>query len=120
MTFGERLKMLIKEKGIQQQELAITFNLSKQAISGYVNNTRIPNDDIKKKFAKFFNVSVDYLICNTDIKNAILTNIDDVKSIIIENNIKNGIVISGVSDPNSIDIEKLKKALELGLFKKQE
>ena len=93
MTFGERLKILIDEKGLQQQEFASLFNLSKQAISGYINNYRTPNDDLKKKFADFFNVSVDYLIGRTD----------DPNTKIIEKHFK----------PDDISEEDLKFVIEL-------
>ncbi len=68
MTLGERLKSLIEEKGIDQKRFAEIFSLSPTTVSGYVTNYRSPNDEIKKKFADFFGVSVDYLLGHTDIR----------------------------------------------------
>lgn len=69
MTFGERLKSLIDERSIDQKKFAEIFNLSPSTVSGYVTNYRSPNDEIKKKFADFFSVSIDYLLGYTDIRN---------------------------------------------------
>lgn len=81
MKLGERLKELIDEKGIEQQEFAKLFNISPQAVSGYIKNYRTPSDDLKIKIASYFNVSVDYLICNTDIRNynSELNNIENLE-----------------------------------------
>lgn len=62
MNLGIRLKELIEEKNIQQQQFADIFNLSKQAVSSYISGHRTPNDELKKQFADFFNVSLDYLM----------------------------------------------------------
>ncbi len=69
MTLGERLKLLIEEKGIDQKRFAELFNLSPTTVSGYVTNYRTPNDELKKKFADFFGVSIDYLLGHTDKRN---------------------------------------------------
>ena len=61
-TFGERLKNLIDKNGLDQQKFAEIFNLSKQAVTGYVKNRRTPNDELKKKIADYFGVTVDYLV----------------------------------------------------------
>lgn len=67
-TFGERLRNLRLEKGMTQEELASSFNLHKTRISQYELNKRQADDDMKKKLADFFNVSLDYLMGSTDIK----------------------------------------------------
>ena len=68
MTLGERLKSLIEEKGIDQKRFAEIFNISATTVSGYVTNYRSPNDQLKKKFADYFGVSVDYLLGHTDVR----------------------------------------------------
>lgn len=67
-TFGERLRNLRLEKGMTQEELASSFNLHKTRISQYELNKRQADDDMKKKLADFFNVSLDYIMGYTDIK----------------------------------------------------
>lgn len=76
MTLGERLKSLIAEKGIDQKKFAEIFSLSPTTVSGYVTNYRSPNDELKKKFADFFGVSVDYLIGHTDARNVPEKNVE--------------------------------------------
>lgn len=59
---GERLKMLRKDKGITQKELADILGVQKSTISQYETNVNDPSDKSKLLIAKYFNVSVDYLI----------------------------------------------------------
>lgn len=75
MTFGQRFKELRLEKGLTQQELAEDFNkiyghtFSKPSISQYENGKRTPENQALKNFASYFNVSIDYLLGVSDIKN---------------------------------------------------
>lgn len=67
-SFGEILRTLRLEKGLTQDEVASHFGLHKTRISQYELNKRQADDDMKKRLAKFFNVSLDYLMGNTDIR----------------------------------------------------
>jgi len=66
--FSTRFKELRKEKGLTQQELASIINekygftFGKSSISGYENGKAVPETIALTKFAEFFNVSVDYLL----------------------------------------------------------
>ena len=60
--FGKRLKQLRERNGLTQEQLAKTFNLLKSSISMYENDIRLPNIEIIKDFANYFNVSTDYLL----------------------------------------------------------
>ncbi|MEG1312401.1 MAG: helix-turn-helix domain-containing protein [Romboutsia sp.] len=68
VTFGDRLRQLRIEQEMTQEELANIFGLHKTRISQYELNKRQADDELKKKFADFFNVSIDYLIGKSDIK----------------------------------------------------
>ena len=68
-SFGERLRELRIEKNLTQEELANNFGLHKTRISQYELNKRQADDEMKKKFAKYFNVSLDWLMGLTDIRN---------------------------------------------------
>ena len=74
MTFGQRFKELRLEKGLTQQGLAEDFNkiyghtFSKSSISQYENGKRTPENEALKNFALYFNVSIDYLLCISDIR----------------------------------------------------
>lgn len=68
MPFPEILKELREKKGITQQQLASTLNLSKNAISHYEKGVNMPNLDTVQKIADVFDVSVDYLLGRTTIR----------------------------------------------------
>lgn len=68
-SFGERLKELRTEKGILQRELADHLKVSRVTITQYETGNRSPDDEIKKKIAEYFNVSLDYLMGISDIRN---------------------------------------------------
>ena len=60
--FKENLKMLRQEKGIGQVFLAKQINVSKGIISLWENGLREPNMSSLIALAKYFNVSVDFLV----------------------------------------------------------
>lgn len=68
-SFGERLRELRTEKNLTQEELAKHFGLHKTRISQYELNKRQADDEMKKKLAKYFNVSLDWLMGLTDVRN---------------------------------------------------
>jgi repressor LexA len=67
-SFGGRFKELRLEKKLTQQQLAEMFYTKKSSISRYENNLQIPEIDSLKKYADFFDVTVDYLLCRSDTK----------------------------------------------------
>ena len=68
-TFGERLKMLRKSKKITQQQLADLLFVNKSSISRYESNSQLPESSQLQKLADYFDVSLDYLVGRTDIRN---------------------------------------------------
>lgn len=66
---GERLVDLRKDAGLTQDELAVILNINKHSISAYEREKSEPPDAIKIAIARFFHVSVDYLLGVTDIPN---------------------------------------------------
>ncbi|MGJ0846909.1 Helix-turn-helix [Tissierella praeacuta DSM 18095] len=65
----EILKHLRQEREITQRELAKKLNISPSTIAMYETGQRKPDSDMLENIANFFNVSVDYLLGRTDIKN---------------------------------------------------
>lgn len=62
MNYHNRIKELREDKDLSQKELGSKFNVSQKAISQYERKEReIPNDLIIE-FARFFNVTTDYLL----------------------------------------------------------
>jgi transcriptional regulator with XRE-family HTH domain len=68
MDFQDRLKNERKRAGLTQDEFGKKFSLSKQAISSYENGISYPNPDTLKAFANFFDVSVDYLLGESNVR----------------------------------------------------
>lgn len=65
---GIRLKELREGKGLKQSELAKIFNISPSSIGMYETDKREPDDNLKLRFAEYFNVTVEYLM-GADIQN---------------------------------------------------
>ena len=66
--FSERLISLRKEKKLTQYSLAEQLEFSRGQIGNYEQGTREPDQLTLLKIANFFNVSVDYLIGKSNIK----------------------------------------------------
>jgi transcriptional regulator with XRE-family HTH domain len=59
---GERLINLRKDKGLTQKELSEALFINYRTYSGYERDEIEASDDFKIQLAKFYNVSVDYLL----------------------------------------------------------
>lgn len=59
---GERLEELRKDAKLTQEELGRILNISKHAVSSYERGKSEPSDTIKVAMARYFHVSVDYLV----------------------------------------------------------
>jgi transcriptional regulator with XRE-family HTH domain len=62
VSFGEKLKLLRREKAWSQDELAFHANIDGRQISRYENDRVTPSIDVAVKIAKAFAVSLDYLL----------------------------------------------------------
>ena len=65
---GERLGELRKDAGLSQKELADMVSISVHTIGSYEQGKSDPDDETKVKFARIFNVSLDYLLGATDLQ----------------------------------------------------
>jgi len=61
-TFGDRLKKLREENYLKQSDLAKIVGLSRSIISSYELSSSEPNIERIKFLAKYFKVTVDYLL----------------------------------------------------------
>ena len=66
---GNRIKQLREEKHLSQDELAKKMSVSPSTIGMYERDEREPNDEMTLKLADFFNVSTDYLLGKSNIRN---------------------------------------------------
>ncbi|MGN0415551.1 MAG: helix-turn-helix domain-containing protein [Agathobacter sp.] len=64
MSFGNNLKLLRKEKGITQEQLAEMLEVSRQAVSKWESDNGYPETDKLLIIAQELGVSLDYLMDN--------------------------------------------------------
>ena len=62
------LKIIRKEKNLNQQKVAIDLNISREVLSHYENGKREPSLDMLIKMSDYFNVSIDFLITGKEFK----------------------------------------------------
>lgn len=62
MEFYEKLKIIRKEKGLKQKEVAKIIGVSETCYAGYEQGYREPDFRTLKKLVVFFDVSADYLL----------------------------------------------------------
>lgn len=68
--YGKRIARILNEKdcAVTQAILAKEAGISTGAMSNLIHGVNTPSIDVIQRIAKFLNVSVDYLLGNTDIK----------------------------------------------------
>lgn len=68
MSFAERLKTLRKSKGLTQDEFSRQTGIGRSAVSMYESGKRMPSYKVLSDLSKFFQVSTDYLLENSDVE----------------------------------------------------
>ena len=66
MELKQRLKELRTERNMTQSDVAKLLNMSKMAISHWEKGNSEPSIEQLKILAKYFDVSIDYLVGYTD------------------------------------------------------
>ncbi len=67
MEFNEKLQMLRADKNMTQEELAKELYVSRTAVSKWESGRGYPNIESLKSIAKFFNITIDELICSEEV-----------------------------------------------------
>lgn len=81
MEFGDRLKQLRLERKLTQKELGELLNLSDRVVGYYETNERFPRDpNTIKDIASYFNVTTDYLLGLSDVRNPYANNYIKLKT----------------------------------------
>lgn len=62
MTLGQKLKTLLKDNGMTQEDLAERLDVSRQAVGKWVNDKGIPEVGKLVQISNLFGVSTDYLL----------------------------------------------------------
>ena len=71
-TIGKRIAALRREKGLKQEELARTLDVSSQAVSKWENDQSCPDICLLPKLAKLLGVTVDTLLTGEEKPAAVL------------------------------------------------
>lgn len=64
-----RLKQLRLEKGLLQSDIAKIINKTDRAVGQYERGERDPSSETWSIIANYFNVSLDYLLGNSNVRN---------------------------------------------------
>ena len=76
MEFAERLKILRKQEKLTQVQIAEKLEISQQAYAAWERGVKKPTQENLVKIAQVLNVSVDYLVGNSEEKIDELDNIE--------------------------------------------
>ena len=60
------LKLIRKDRGLNQLKVALDLNISREALSHYENGKRSPDVQMLRELSRYFNVSIDYLVNGED------------------------------------------------------
>lgn len=71
-SFGKRLKQLRIAKNMTQEELGKVFNVTNVGVAKWESDDRFPDKNTLIKIADYFKVTLDYLLCRTDLKDSIV------------------------------------------------
>lgn len=63
MSYIERIKQLREDHDLTQEQLGKIFNCNQITISQYERGTRALSIEMLIKYANFFNVTTDYILC---------------------------------------------------------
>ena len=94
-----RLRFLRNEKGESLEKIANYLNVTIQTISNYETEKRDMNPDTILKLAEYFEVSTDYLLCKSDIRNP-----EEIKNIPHANN--GGLNTEGLDEDDLLELQK--------------
>lgn len=117
MEFKDRIKKLREERGWTQDDVAKRLDVTRATIAHYETGRKTPREDTLKKLADIFNVSIDYLLGNTDEKTKVVDLLEVMKRTRPH---VDGVPISEDAAEIIIDIlesYKQRKLKELGLDK---
>lgn len=104
-----RIKELRTEKGLLQSDVAKYIGKSERIVGFYEKGERDPNTDTLLKLSELFDVSVDYILGKSDVKNSKTINLDNIDIAFA----------SGLKGLNKENQETLKNIME-GLLAEQE
>ena len=119
----KRLSLLRKNHSMSQAELAEKLGVTQQTISKYENGSREPDSETLKLLSSIFNVSIDYLLGNSDNK-AVFDSKEDtpeekISKLVKENKIRTLAAHFDGEDITDDDVEDIKNFIEFVVQKRK-
>lgn len=68
MVYIIGLRIIRKQRKLNQQKVAMDLNISRESLSYYENGKREPSLDLLVQMSEYFNVSINYLITGEEFK----------------------------------------------------
>ncbi len=100
MAFGDKIKLLRLEKKWTQEYVCEQLHISSGALSRYETSMYEPKSlELVKDFAILFNVSTDYLLGKSDIRNP-----EELKKIPFAN--AGGLNVNGLDEEDLLELQK--------------
>lgn len=100
MNFGDRIKQLRKDREWSQEYVANKLNISVGALSRYETGMFEPKSlSLVKDFATLFNVTTDYLLGKSDIRNP-----EELKNIQFANH--GGLDVNGLDEEELLELQR--------------
>jgi transcriptional regulator with XRE-family HTH domain len=99
--FSDRLRMLREDRELMQKDIALKLNIGVTTYNNYEKGVREPDFEVLKLFAKFYEVTTDYLLELTDNPNDNIEIKSDYDAIINE------------AIGNNISAEKIKEFIRI-------
>jgi len=120
LTFGEKIDLLCKNKGILNKDLANSLNITTQYLSKLKNGHDTPSNKLLKQIADFFDVPISYFLDNVetqrvdeveDVWNKLPS---DIKQWIIQtpDNAKPFLILAHMADTTTIPAEQIATLIE--------
>lgn len=123
MSVSTNLKKLRTEKGLTQEELSKNLNINRATYAHYETGRREPDIETLKLLAKYFNVSVDYLLGNSDDRTTLNpkedTPYEKISKLVKENEIKTLAAHFDGEDITDDDVEDIKNFIEFVIQKRK-
>lgn len=67
-AFAAKLRVLLKERGMQQADLARALHMTRAAINGWTRGKRFPTIEVAVQIADLLKVSMDELFCTAELR----------------------------------------------------
>ena len=82
MKFSDNLRLLRTKHRLSQKEIGDIVGISSQAVSKWENSITEPDNESLLKLSKYFNVSTDYLLGNSDEENQNIKYDNDLEKVL--------------------------------------